>query len=138
MLQDEDIECLFLKHREHIKDVKSQILPFLEDVEEERYFVEEARKHDQIDTDTVGNQLAAGKEQDNLDTLNEEIEDNADFQHLDPCLLQEQSEERFKVTEYGRIIVPNKKVLCETTRRLDKDQRRVVDKVVTYCKDLCV
>ena len=133
-LSDAQIEELYHWHRDHIRQVKSQIMPYLEDVEEERFFVEQARQN--LDTDKIGDQLAPGKEQENLDTLNEELDENPDFQHLDPCLLEQQAEERFNVTEYGRIIIPNKNELREKTRKLDKDQRRVVDIAVKYAKDI--
>ena len=129
---------LYIKHMDHIAEVKSTIMPRIEDVEEERYYVEEARKQERIETEErIGNSLAPGKEQDNQDALQEEPQHDTDFIHLDPSLVEEvQDKETFQVTSYGRITVPNKNVLCERTRSLDKDQRRVIDIVANYLKDI--
>ena len=135
-LPDTDVEVLYHKHQDHIKKVKSQVMPYLEDVEEERYFVAEARKNEQINTGQIGDELAPGKEQDNMDTLHEDFEESGAFPHLDPSLLELQAEEHHKVTEYGRIIVPDKQELSARTRSLDKDQRRVLDINLTFCRDI--
>ena len=68
---DDQIVCLYDKYSEHIKEVKRQVLPFLEDVTEERFYVEEIRR--QMDTEEVGLQLAAGKELDNMEAMDAEV-----------------------------------------------------------------
>ena len=138
-LPDSDIEALYLQHQDHIKQVKSQVMPWLEDVEEERFFVDAAQKNQQLTLDQIGEDFAPGKEQDNLDAENEGLGENPDFNHLDPALIEEHLSKdtgTSKVTNYGKIIIPNKAELCLQTRQLDNDQRRVVDIFVTYCKDL--
>ena len=47
--------------------MKRQVLPFLEDVTEERFYVEEMRR--QMDLEQVGMEVAAGKELDNMEAL---------------------------------------------------------------------
>ena len=59
------------KHSEHIKEVKRQVLPFLEDVTEERFYVEEIRR--QMDLEQVAMEVAAGKELDNMEALDAEV-----------------------------------------------------------------
>ena len=64
------------------------------------------------------------------------VEENPEFSALDPELLEEGVEERAKVTDYGRVIVPNKEYLKEKTRGLDKDQRKVLDITMKYARDV--
>ena len=44
------------------------------------------------------------------------MDENPEFSALDPELLEEGEEERVKVTDYGRVIVPNKEELKEKTQ----------------------
>ena len=55
----------------YIREVKSQILPFLEDVTEERFFVEEMNKH--LDVEEMGLQVAPGKEMNNQEAMDAEV-----------------------------------------------------------------
>ena len=47
------------------------------------------------------------------------MEENPDFSAVDPELLDEAEEERARVTDFGRIVVPDRNVLKEKTRVLD-------------------
>ena len=73
MLQapDDQVVLLYEKYSEHIKEVKRQVLPFLEDVTEERFYVEEMRR--QMDLEKIGMEVAAGKELDNMEALDAEV-----------------------------------------------------------------
>lgn len=68
---DDEINNHYAKYQYHIKEVKSQVMPFLEDVTEERFYVEEIRK--QLDTEEIGFQMAPGKEEDNMLALDNEV-----------------------------------------------------------------
>ena len=68
---DEQIVKLYEKYAEHIREVKSQILPFLEDVNEERFFVEEMKR--KLDVEETGLEVAAGKEMDNQEAMDTEV-----------------------------------------------------------------
>ena len=68
---DDQIVLLYEKYSKHIKEVKRQVLPFLEDVMEERFYVEEIRR--QLDVEEIGKELAAGKELDNMEALDAEV-----------------------------------------------------------------
>ena len=131
---DDRITILFAKYQEHIREVKSQALPFLEDVEEARFYVDKVKK--ELDVEEVGRLMAAGKEQDNMYAMDEEIREDPDFAAIDPDLLEEIEEEGVRISDYGRIIIPNKKELVQKTRGLDKDQRMVLDIAVKYAKDI--
>ena len=68
---DDQIVLLYEKYSQHIKEVKRQVLPFLEDVMEQRFYVEEVRR--QLDVEEIGKELAAGKELDNMEALDAEV-----------------------------------------------------------------
>ena len=81
--------------------IQTKVESVLEDVEEQRFYVEEIRKT--LDIQDVGDLLAAGKEQENMDSLLEEAPEIPDFQHLHPDLLENNQEKTSHVSEYGRI-----------------------------------
>lgn len=64
------------------------------------------------------------------------MEENPDFTAVDPALLERAEEDRVRVSDYGRVVIPSRKEMMEKTRGLDKDQRRVVDIAVKYARDL--
>ena len=68
---DDQVVLLYEKYSEHIKEVKRQVLPFLEDVTEERFYVEEMRR--QMNLEQIGMEIAAGKELDNMEALDAEV-----------------------------------------------------------------
>ena len=68
---DDQVVLLYEKYSEHVKEVKRQVLPFLEDVTEERFYVEEIRR--QMDLEQVAMEVAAGKELDNMEALDAEV-----------------------------------------------------------------
>lgn len=45
-------------------------------------------------------------------------------------------EERVKISDYGRVLIPSRKEMAKDTRGLDKDQRKVVDISVKYARDI--
>ena len=64
------------------------------------------------------------------------MEENPEFAAVDPELLDDAEEERARVTDFGRIVVPNREVLKEKTRGLDNDQRKVLDITIKFAKDV--
>lgn len=131
---DDRIVLLYEKYRSHIKEVKSQVFPFLEDVTEERFYVEKVRK--ELDIEEVGMMMAAGKEGDNAAAMDAEAAENGEFVAVDPELLERGDEGRVAVGDYGRVIIPNKKEMAEKTRRMDGWQRKVVDRAVAYARGI--
>ena len=53
---------------------------------------------------------------------------------MDPALLEQGEEERVRVSDYGRVVVPNKEDLAKATRCLDDDQRKVLDIAVKFAR----
>ena len=49
-------------------------------------------------------------------------------------MLEEGEEERVRVSDYGRVIVPNKEDLTKATRGLDEDQRKVLDIAIKFAR----
>ena len=64
------------------------------------------------------------------------MEENPEFAAVDPALLEEGEEERVRVSDYGRVVVPNKEYLKEKTRELDQDQRKVLDVTLKFARDV--
>ena len=71
---DDQIVLLYEKYQHHVKEVKRQVLPFIEDVTEERFYVEEIRR--QMELEEIGQELAPGKELDNMEALDAEVRYN--------------------------------------------------------------
>ena len=76
------------KYKDSIKKVKNQVMEWIEDVEEARYYVEEAMKNE-IDLEETGENLDPENLQDRLDCEIEGIEEDEKFGHLDPEALKD-------------------------------------------------
>ena len=130
---DDKIAELYDKHQEHIKEVKQQVLPFLEDVTEQRFYAEEVNR--QLNLEEVAAQMAAGKEEDNMRTMDADLPEAGDFVAVDPDLLED-DQDHVRISEYGRVIIPDKKELMRQTRNLDPEQRMVADKAIGFAKKI--
>ena len=62
------------------------------------------------------------------------MEENPEFAAMDPAMLDEGEEERVRVSDYGRVIVPDKEDLIKATRCLDEDQRKVLDIAIKFAR----
>ena len=65
-----------------------------------------------------------------------QVEENPEFAAMDPALLEEGKEERVRVSDYGRVVVPSPEELTKTARGLDQDQRRVLDIAIKYARGI--
>ena len=66
-----------------------------------------------------------------------QVEENPEFAAVDPALLEEAEEEdRVRISDYGRVIIPSKREMVEKSRGMDKDQRKVVDIAVKYAREI--
>ena len=131
----EFIENLYRKNEERIRIIKGKVMEHLENVEEARYYVEEATK--ELNLEEIGATLDAAKEQVNAECIEEDEEIHPDFIHLDTENVEE-NEETVKRMEniYRKIDLPDLKELKEKTRQLDPFQREVIDIMVKYAKDI--
>ena len=113
--------------------VKQQVMEYLEDVTEARYFVDEVMK--ELDIEKIGQVMDPNLEQNNDDCEAEEFGGHPEFQHLDPDLL-DNNENTYSKSIYRKIEIKCLKTLKENTRSLDIYQRKVVDIGVKYSKDI--
>ena len=114
--------------------VKRQVMEFLEDVTEARYFVEEALKD--IDVEETGFDLDSTFAQANLECEDEGIKEHPDYGHINPELVDDVSEEKLIKSIYRKVEIQSKDVLKQKTRNLDKFQRHVVNIGVKFAKDV--
>ena len=109
------------------------MLPYLEDVTEQRHYAEEVNR--QINLEEIAAEVAPGKEDDNLKTLEADVPEGGDFVAVDPELL-ENEDDHVRISDYGRIIIPDKMELIRQTRRFDPEQRWVLDRAVGFAKKI--
>ena len=106
-------------------------MPYLEDVTEQRHYAEEVNR--QINLEEIAAEVAPGKEDDNLKTLEADVPEGGDFVAVDPELL-ENEDDHVRISDYGRIIIPDKMELIRQTRRFVPEQRAVLDRAVGFAK----
>ena len=129
------IEDMYIRNQERIRKIKSKVMEHLHDVEEARYYVEEANK--KLDLTEIGITLDAAAEQENAE-CNEEIEElHPDYLHLDAEFI-DNKEERAEMVQniYRKIDLPDIKMLKQKTRQLDPFQRNVIDIGIKFVKDI--
>ena len=135
---DKEIEIIYNNNFERIKKVKGKIMEFLEDVQEARYYVEEANK--KLDLEQIGKDLDAAKEQENAECQDETSELHPDYAHIDTEGIDdiEQQQDNTKQIQniYRKIDMPDENELKENTALLDPFQRRVIDIGIQYAKDI--
>ena len=127
-LSPAELADLYNRRQHVITAVKGQVMEYLEDVELARHFVEDVNR--KLDLD----ETAAETNPENVQEDEElgEPEGHPSYQHLNPG---EEEPER-KASIYKTIDVPNPSELKERTLSLDKYQRKVVNRVVTFTKDI--
>ena len=116
-----------------VQIAKSKIMPHLESVTEGRARAEEAQEN----LNDIGDKIDPAKEQENIDADDEGITQDPDHLVLEPGeLLSEGNVDTTKDKFYRRIELGNLDELAERTRKLDPEQRQVVDIGIKYAKDL--
>ena len=105
---DEEIEKIFHANEDRIKSIKGKVMEHLEDVEEARYYVEEAQK--KLDLEEIGKKLDAAKEQDNAECQNEEEQLHPDYAHIDKEHVENYEETVKQETSiYRKVDIPDHK-----------------------------
>ena len=81
----DDQKCIedYEKYKENIKKVKAQVMEWMEDVEEARYFVEEVMKNE-INLEETGDNMDPEIHQEDIDCELEGVEEDEQYRHLDP------------------------------------------------------
>ena len=129
--------------RRKVDIVKSQVMPYLESVEEARYVVDELQKELDLDLTETGVNLDPQAVQENEECAEEGENDHPDFylDHLDPRQLEylnieKDSDGTRQPVPYSRIELPPDEDLYQSVKSLDKYQAEVINIVVKYCRDL--
>ena len=122
---DENCQEDYEKYKEIIKNVKERVMEWMEDVEEARYFVEEAMKND-IDIEETGENLDPEKHKDGIECDMEGREEDEQYKHLDPEGLKD-LDFPDAGNWYRKLEVLDAHDLERETCRLDTWQRKVVD-----------
>ena len=138
-----DIESIYEEKCEGIRKVdlvKRQVMEFLEDVEEARYYVDQLQKEQEIDLMKVtGLKLDAAGEIDNEECVEEDIEEDEEFEFCHPDNLDELHSDEASASDklsYRKIELLDKKELISKTRNLDDNQMEVLSIVLKYSKDI--
>ena len=81
---DDDIcQADYEKYRENITKVKSKVMEWMEDIEEARYFVDEAMKNE-VDVEETGENMDPESHKENMECEMESPEEDEQYIHLDP------------------------------------------------------
>ena len=132
---DNEIKKIYTDNFENIQRVKRRVMEHLEDVEEARYFVDEANK--KLELEETGILLDTAKEQHNGDCQEEQDELHPDYVHIDTDHVENNEKiARPTLSIYRTIEMPDLKTLKENTRCLDSYQRHVINIGIQYAKDI--
>ena len=138
-VDDEKIEDLYNDMIEGIRKVdivKRQVMPHLESVVEARYYVDQMMKEVKEDLqENAGARLDPMGMQDNDDCDDGGEEEHEDYLYCDPDNIQRDEPEK-SVAMFRRIELPLSDELRRRTENLDIYQKEIVNRVVTYAKDL--
>ena len=116
----------------NVSKVKSQLMPHIEDVEEGRFKVEESLNKEQ----EAAEDLDAMNEQEKADGADIGVEDHPDY-GLDPAAFLDSTEDQNQSDNFYRPIkVQELDELCQQSRKLDSEQRLVLDILLKYVRDL--
>ena len=121
------------KGRRKVNLVKTQVMEYLEGVEEARYHLEMLENEPNF-TETAGTLDAQGlKENEECNDLEEET---SEYDHLNPDDLLLRKDKTASGALYKKIEIPSYDELRRKTRSLDKYQREVLNIMIKYAKDL--
>ena len=132
----DDKNCLqdYEKFKDSIQKVKSQVMEWIEDVEEARYYVEEVLKND-VNLEETGESLDPGMEQEEIDCDIEGIEEDEKFSHLDPEGLKD-VDFPDSGNWYRKLELLDTTILESETHNLDRWQRKVLDNGIKFAREL--
>ena len=122
------------KGERKVQIVKRQVMEFLEGVQEARYYAEQVIKEKDMDLQKIAIQFDPAGAQDNEDCLSEPEELHEDFEYFNPDNLEHKEESSKKIFRKVELTPVNQ--LKEMTLRLDSNQRRILDIVVHYCRNI--
>ena len=138
-LQADDAEMLFMQKygdQYKVEIVKRQVMPYLDDVEEARYYVEEVQK--KLDLEETGIAMDPQGCLDNAECEELGQEQHPDYEHCQPAAGEfDQTEDSVPgASTYRTIEVLSDKDLRQKTQSLDNYQKEVINIGVKYCRDI--
>ncbi len=135
---EEKCKELYMKNIEKIGQVKAQVMPYLQSVEEAQFYYEEGKKHEDTNIEEqVGAELDPAKEQEILDIEEEDEEEHPEYLHIDPEQIEEQPEGEVPMKKVFRAIeIPIRQVQLEEARKLDRMQSHVLSLGLRYARGL--
>ena len=117
-----------------MRKVKTQIMEWMEDVEEARYYVEETMKND-LNVGETGEEIDPEKEKEDLECDMEGIEEDEQYVHLDTEGLKGKDIPN-PGTWFRKLQVLDLDTLEAKTNTLDKWQRKVLDVGIKFARNL--
>ena len=118
-------------HNSPIRCVKQQVMEYLDDVSEARYFSEKLQRHEE-----VGQELDPQGEQEVDDCEFEGLIEHPDFPDLDLEMLEAELRNNVKEKTFKAMEIDHIDVLLEKTRNLDYYQRKVVEVGIRYARNI--
>ena len=106
----------------------------LESVEEARLMVEQSNKDQNLEL--IGTEINATHEQEKDDCAEEGISEHPNYIHLDTdgiCLDDRPNQQS---SHFKQFEIPSKETLVKETRKLDCNQREILDIAIRYARDL--
>ena len=131
---DENCQDDYNLYKENMTKVKNKVMEWLEDVEEARFFVEEISKNDLCLEDT-GEIMDSEKHKEDIESEMEGIQEDENYLHLDPEDLKDLNHPN-PGNWYRKLNLLDKDTLMNTSCRLDKWQRKIVDRGIQYARSL--
>ena len=127
---------IYLENQEGIKDVKSKLMPYITDVEEARFFTNEARQNDD-DKINIGNILDPEQERENIECLGTD-DVHPDFLQINPDDLQIEKEVDQARQTFRKVELKNAEERLENARKLDEYQKIALEKAVEYAQNVLI
>ena len=134
---DDEQRCrdLYMSNKENISFVKKMMLPYVDEVDEARYYVEQAKEHEQK-VHNIGDTLDSQLEQDVVECQDEEEHIHPDFVQVDPENLDiEDKLAQIKKT-FQNIEITSAEELLKEARQLDNFQKQVLHIAVNFAQDI--
>ena len=112
-------------------------MPYSEEIEEARYFVELALKEERAVTKNMGDELDAEQEREILECLGDE-ELHPNFAHVNPDDLEIESNIKQIKKTLKRIERKSPDEILEEARKLDKFQKRALHVAINFAHDILI
>ena len=127
---------IYLENQEGIKDVKSHLMPYINDVEEARFFTNEAIQdtHERIN---IGNILDPEQEQENIECQGP-YDTHPDFLQINPDDLDIGKEVEQARQSFRKIELKSSKERLANARKLDEYQKLALEKAVEYAQNVLI